>query len=294
MTTGYCSLTYADTYRSQGEILELGSSRAVMLKRPIADTAFFDVCSIYPFLTCIDPYYLMSDVFDVFKKHRPVSALIITDPLVGGVSEDRIPLQPYKQHHVCTLNKYSIKDLPENHRRNIRKAQKSLQVMIEHPPQVDNTWLHIYADIYKNLIQRHNIKPTANTFYQKEHFRTLMGAPGAVLFKCLDGEYVVNTSLFYITGKNAYYHLSCQSENGYKLQSNFLMMHTAIEYFASLGLDRLEIGATADGASTDGLARFKAGFGDDVLWNYIGRSILRADIYEQLGGTGEFFPAYRG
>ena len=105
----------------------------------------------------------------------------------------------------------------------------------------------------------------------------------------------INYSLFYMDGDNVYYHLSAQSPEGYKKNSNFIMMDYAIRFFKNLGFDQLELGASPDGDSGSGLKRFKGGFANRVLPNKIIKLIHNKEIYDRLskGKEGDFFPLYR-
>lgn len=280
---GYSSEQYISVYGDE----QIGVSSLV--KRVIPNTEYFDISSVYPFLgTNLDKYHYIPE--------EAVSATIITNPIGGSIELGSNPNKViYKSHSVVNLAEYDFKNLPENHKRNIKKSNVYVEVAtnpIDWLPSVDHT--------YKNLIRKHNI--TGLTAYNRQQLATLLQVPGAVLFigsdvansdYCGRGE-IVNYTLFYVMGNDAYYHFSCQTDFGYQLNSNFALMHQALLFFKNLGLDRVEIGAVPDGGSA-GLARFKQGFATHQVNNYIEKRILRPDIYDILSKDkqGDYFPLYR-
>jgi hypothetical protein len=296
VTQGYASQEYQNVYAKHGEI------KNGFVHRQIPETSYVDRISVYPFFS-----------EHILHEHsNEITTTLITDPLGDHFNLARFCLahngylkhqEVYKEHAVVDLAKFDESKLPENHKRNIKKCDKN----------------HIYTEVvanpegyakyacvgYKNLIKRHNISPDAWTHYSKEQIWDLvLKVPGAVLFNTMQNsdEYdredsLLGLALFYIQGSSIYYHASFPySEDFYKLQANFDTMFTAIKFFKALGLDRLEIGSVPDGASGEGLRRFKHGFANMNLNNYIYKIIHQPSTYEELSKnkTTTMFPAYRG
>lgn len=276
--TGYASELYKSVYYNDSVT---GYNESTLIQRRIANTGYYDLASVYPFSV---------DSLDLFAPPRDaITTTVITNPLGNNstmIGED------YKLHAVAECNLFRMAILPENHRRNIKKCQVQALTLVSISP-ADNA--DDLINLYPNLIKRHNINGV--TAYTPDQLRTLLKVPGAVLFKVRCVEYgIVNVSLFYIYKDDAYYHLSCQSDHGYKINSNFLMMYDAIRFFKSLGLNRVEIGSHPDGAINDGLARFKTGFSTCTLPNQIFKYIHKPDIYAKLcvdRDLNGYFPAYR-
>lgn len=302
MLKGYCSKEYRSVYgesllypREEGNLVLDG----LLLKRSISND-LFDLSNVYPFFTNYNNCSL-SDLYEKAKESQAVSLVLITDPLnpiyMDLSTGPDIQIDSFKLHYICNLKNYEFRKLPENHRRNINKSKKeNLLVIPSIIEDVEKEAKSIF-DIYQNLVTRHSIKGV--TDYSVQQIEKLISVPGTFLFKVYDSVgHLINASIFYISGEigNIYYHLSCQTEEGYKLNSNFLMMHTAIALFKQLGFNKLELGAGADGKSSEGLCRFKEGFSTETIKNLIIKIVLRQEIYNKLSENKNtaFFPAYRG
>lgn len=289
--TGYASLEYIDVYNQQPLIHKMLADDydigyVGLIKRPIPNTEYYDIASIYPF--CVD-----QGAAEFHYAFEAVTSTIITDPLCDTYFYD---YEKYKDHAVVKLKDYDFTKMPDNHKRNIKKYRAGSRDGFCYTEVCINPTYHAGSlqGIYPNLIKKHNI--TGATAYTNNQLKKLLEVPGTVLFKVFSGSQIINVSLFYIYNNNAYYHLSCQTDEGYKNQSNFTMMYDAIMFFKSLGLGYLEIGASPDGAKSNGLKRFKEGFATEIRNNYIIKRIHRPDIYEQLCYNrvdNGFFPLYR-
>ncbi len=173
MKTGYSSYQYKQIYSKHGRIF----SDSIIRKIP--GTEYYDSINVYPFL--------IGSVYDFNAYGFPViTTTIISNPLL---KEDSGEI--FKQHAVVDLQKYDEKQLPENHKRNIKKG-KGLNISHINitKEEIDNLNLN-----YSNLIQRHNISPEAWTYYSKAQLELLATVPGAFVFKVDDG---ANYSIFYI------------------------------------------------------------------------------------------------
>lgn len=293
---GYASPEYQQVYAKYGEISGPG-----YINRQIPGTDFIDRISVYPFMPVrLDEYFIY------FNPRKSISDFIITDPLKDDYISEKdlwrmknrgfqgtVTKEKYKDHAVVKLKDFDENKLPENHKRNIKKSVAegtSIQIcrnLFKHTDMFDFT--------YKTLKERHKIADNAWTNYSKEQLDQLLKVPGAVLFRA-DHNMLAGYDLFYIQSDCVYYHIGCLSNRGYEVRANFLMMFEAIKFFKSLGLDRLEIGSVPDGASGDGLRRFKMGFANMSLPNYVYKIVHNKEVYEELskGRDNSFFPNYRG
>lgn len=284
---GYASPEYQQVYAKHGEV------RDGMIYRQIPGTPYTDRISVYPFYP----------LEDVAKSHtNEITTTLITDPLTEHYSPITCFLklrykssqEKYKDHAVVKLKDFDESKLPENHKRNIKKCNKECYVDVVTNKQ---TQLDFFNKCYENLKARHNISENAWTNYSMTDLHTLMNVPGAVLFKSSWEEFqTLGYDLFYIQSDCVYYHIGCLSESGYDHKANFLMMFEAIKFFKGLGLDRLEIGSVPDGASGDGLRRFKQGFANMSLPNHIYKIIHNKGLYGELSKGKEDsvrFPKYR-
>jgi len=313
---GYSSRQYKEVFKDRGTILD--DSYPPLIQ--VGPTLY----SIYPFST---KTITRVPFACTYKNQGLVAGVFVTDPLspdynqktgyftsdynfcLESMSEiEGVTVKPYKTHAIVDLQSYDSSKLPENHRRNIKKASTGgyhhgdrdwLSVEVCTIPQ---HYSKLVMSLYSNLKDRHTISSDSWTNYSLEQIEILLIVPGAVLFKTVrhDGMFgqsveIVNYSLFYIDGNNVYYHLSCQSDTGYKMNSNFLMMDTAIKFFKGLGLNKLELGGAADGTSGEGLWRFKKGFANETKQNHIIKVIYDKDHYNGMCEGKEDngrFPAY--
>lgn len=299
ISQGYASDLYKNIYLKENDLLFDD-----FIERRI-DENYSDLVSVYPF-SMHDKYLLWSIPNEnCGRSFGFVSGTFITNPLhsVSGQDCD----EKYKEHYIVDLQKFSFDKLPENHKRNIKKQFKArddglgfLTTQVETNPEGMEPLVH---NVYDNLIKRHKIRESAWTHYSKSQIRDLLRVPGAVLFSTkysFDdwhiGSQVVNYTLFYIDGSDVYYHIGCQTDKGYEMNSNFMAIFTAIIFFKNLGLDRLLLGSVPDGESGEGLRRFKSGFSTSSKWNHIIKVIYNPEVYAKLseGKSGDFFPAYRG
>lgn len=314
MKTGYQSQSYIDAYRLAGQDIRSLDIGEHVVVRPIEGTDHYDLTNVYPFFchgysndAAIQLLHQLA-----LAKLSPVSITLIGDPFNPPLFSHWLYKSPrdaylhygepvtdfksqcvrdYKVHSIRDLDTYVIEALPENHRRNIRSAVKAGLAVhsIASPADLaENVF-----EVYQNLVERHKIEGQTN--YTLEQFKLLLGAPGALLFEVTSGSEVLNYSLFYRSGDKVYYHLSCQTEIGYALKSNFLMMHYAFKCFRTWGFEAVEIGGTPDGSESSGLSRFKSGFANRSVTNKIYNIILEPQIYKELskGKTGDFLPKYR-
>jgi len=211
-----------------------------------------------------------------------------------GLSNVKHTYEKYKKHHIADLKKYKEANLPENHRRNIKKAYRAGSVYMNMQPNVMGRAAMAHG-IYQNLVARHEIPDQWFTNYDQKQFEMLLEVPGAVLFQYNGPDGVEGISLFYFNGENVYYHLSAQTQLGYDSASMFAMMDTAFNFFRRLGASRILLGSVPETGS-EGLERFKSGFCDQWKTNRILKCIFDPDLYNELSKdkSGDYFPLYRG
>lgn len=273
MRQGYESDRYIETYLGDGVLRFQDTS----LLSCSLNEDYCDLRSVYPFSEAdIDEYDLRGFI----------SAMVISNPL----KPFRAPIDSitavYKQHSVVDLQKYDPDKLPENCRRILKKSK--LEIHNLNPTQHTDR----VAEVYKNLIQRHQIQHT--TDYTRRQFDNLLIAEGAVLLGNWHQNEYIGFNLYYISGEDVYYHLSAQTEASYALKSNHQMMNESILMFKSMGFGRLLLGSVPDGGS-EGLKRFKTAYSHYERQNFISKKLINPSIYAKLseGMEGNFFPLYR-
>jgi hypothetical protein len=283
MKQGYISQEYISAFLTNGVKQH---QETPLLERSIEGTEHYDVCNIYPF--CVGFSSTEWDARDA------VSVTIVTDPLDKYTYEPDFTIfdseEVYKNHSVVDLKQYSFGGLPTNLKRNLRKSDFEVSIVLEPVSYTETLY-----DLYQNLVERHNISAGAVTNYTKAQIKCFLDTPGAVLVKAVKDSTILGLSLYYVIGDDCYYVLSTQGKIGLDLKSNFLTMHKSILFFKSIGLNRLEIGSSADGSGGEGLIRFKSSFATYQTNNYILRLVQNREVYDKLseGKSGDFFPVYR-
>jgi hypothetical protein len=182
-----------------------------------------------------------------------------------------------------------------HHRRNARKALNQFIVeRCEYPGDFLDEWV----ELYQTLVERHNI--TGIAAFSRDSFARQFQVPGLVAFRAVRNDKTEGMVLWYVQANRGYYHLGAYSPIGYELRASFALFSAAIEYFAVLGLEWLNLGAGA-GAGTgaeSGLNRFKQGWSTGVRTAYFCGRIFDRDRYQEIvqsrrAQSTDYFPAYR-
>jgi len=295
---GYLSEYYAHSLAEFGQPKYLPNSKGWILQRGIHATPYADAMTCYPLFCCHHWEQLPTDLAAIDDL---VSLGIVTDPF-GDYDEAYLRdtfhhlVFPYKQHFVTDLSKDPATYISKHHNRNIRKAERQVEVQRELHPSV---YLDDWVRLYDNLIQRHQIEGIAQ--FSRQSFKQQLTVPGLVMFRAIANNETVGMMLWYVQNAIAYYHLGAYSDLGYDLRASYALVHAAIQHFQSHDVAWLSFGAGA-GASNDGtsgLDRFKKGWATDVrpvgFCGYIfdraryNLLVKERNITEPIA----FFPAYR-
>lgn len=296
MTSGYLLSQYAETLSEHGSVQRLPHSGGQLLVRQISDTDKADAMGCYP-LFCCENWDRLSDDLEELKG-KLVSVALVTDPF-GRVNVEKLQhcfpdkMFHFKDHFIVDLGGET--KISSNHRRNLEKASREITVEVS---ELDESVLEDWIKFYDVLIARHQIKGI--TAFSRQSFEMLFKVPGLTAFRAIHNGEAVGMTLWITQGDLGYYHLGAYSERGYELGASFPIFHTAIEYFRSQGLRKLNLGAGAGiGAKQqDGLSRFKQGWANETLPVYFCGRIFDRDRYLKLASdngspANGYFPAYR-
>jgi len=293
---GYHSRIYAEAFSEFGEPVYLPNCDGWILKRKIPNTEYYDAMHCYPYLVCSYPDCLIDDI-KALRDKNIISLTLILQPMfdikILQDNEDFFDAHfIFKHHFLIDLSQQGF--VHKSHRRNIKKAKKTIKALWVDP----NTKAKEWKSFYDVLINRHDIKGML-TFSEKS-FEKQLAVPGAKMVCAHDGENFVGALIWYVTQNVAYYHLGAYSEGGYKKNASFALFDASIDYFRERGISTLFLGAgagiTNDG--TDGLTRFKLGWSTGITPVMFVGKIFDEKVYKQLinkGGLGEvnYFPKYR-
>lgn len=292
---GYLSEAYAASLGFAGKALRLERSGAHLIEREIPGTSARDAMAPYPILCCRDWTRLGEDL-DALEGQL-VSVTAVTDPFAKVDPRELADAfgalcRPFKQHAVIDLERDPETSVSSHHRRNVRKALRSLEVEVCEKP-LDR--LDEWCALYDGLIERHEIRGIAA--FSRESFRDQLAVPGLQLLRACSGDETVGMILWYLHDDVGYYHLAAYSEEGYRSRASFALFWRSIELFRGR-VRWLGLGAQAGtgGDAGDGLSRFKAGWGSEARDAYLCGRILDAERYAELAGDRDaeaYFPAYR-
>lgn len=298
-TSGYLHPLYAQSLREFGEPVELPASKGWILKRPIPGTALFDGMGCYPIFMCENWSNLEKDM--EFIASQLVSIALVTDPF-GQYTQQELRrhfnsvARPYKEHFVVDLQRRPEEFVSRHHQRNSKKALEVVRIEVcKEPIQILDEW----DTLYKNLIERHNIKGVAK--FSRKSFAKQLIVPGLTAFRALHENQTVGILLWYLISDIGYYHLGAYSDKGYELNASFALFWTLLHYFANSGLRWLSLGAGAgaEGDRDDGLTRFKRGWSTETRTTYFCGRIFDPANYRRITSIRQnlinttYFPAYR-
>jgi len=296
--TGYLHAGYAESLSQFGTPRQLPRSGGWILERNIPGFPERDAMGCYPLLACRDWAALEADLKDLHGEL--VSLAVVADPF-GSHGEDRLRrcfpdvMFAYKDHFVVDLSVPIHDRVSPHHRRNVARAQKSVDVRrCEDPSRALATWTALY-DV---LIERHGIE--GMRAFSRRSFAAQLSVPGMTAFEAVHRDRTVGMLLWYVQDSVAYYHLGAHNDVGYERRASFALFWFAVEYFARCGLRWLDLGAGSGTKQTaDGLTRFKRGWSTGIRPAFFCGRILDPTAYRAIArakgipaGT-DYFPAYR-
>jgi hypothetical protein len=295
---GYLHKDYANSLAEFGSLIKLPRCRGWILKRQIPDISYCDAMGCYPFFACRDWSQLHADIEDL--RNDVICLSLVTDPF-GDYDETYLHrcfedvVTPFKKHYIIDLNRPMETYVSDHHQRYSRKALQDLYVeRCQNPTEFIDDW----AKLYKNLIDRHNIKGI--TAFSKSSFAKQLRVPGIVVFRAAVEGTTIGMLLWYVRNGVGYYHLGAYSNRGYEMRASFALFRFAIEYFTKDNLQWINLGAGAgvERNSEDGLSRFKRGWSTGTLTAYFCGRIFNHRVYESIvakKGVADtnYFPEYR-
>ena len=297
--TGYMHPEYAQSLAEFGIPRELPTCKGWILQRQIPGFLYYDGMGCYPLFSCQDWTQLLVDLEDIGTNL--ISLSMVTDPFgeydvayLRRCFRDKV--LPFKDHFVIDLRREMNTYVSDHHRRNARRGCKHVCVeLCEDPEKRGSEWISLYSA----LIGKHNIAGLAAL--SPVALKKQLEVPGMVMFRATYGEATVGMILWYVQESRGYYHLGAYSDTGYELRASFALFWYAIEYFATAGIQWLDLGAGAgirNSSAEDGLARFKRGWSTGTRTAYFcGRIFDRTRYLEVTRNKGalssDYFPTYR-
>jgi hypothetical protein len=295
---GYLSPLYAESLAEFGTPLHLPRCDGWLLVRPIPHTEDHDAIGCYPLFNCRDWSAFGGDLDELAAQAVAVS--LVVDPFSGT---DATQLgawfpdvcRPFKEHAVVDFGRDWRQAISPHHRRNVRAAARRVEVERCSDP---SAWLETWIELYEHLIRRHDLCGIAR--FSRASFSRQLRVPGIVAFRAFVGTQTVGMLLWYIRDTVASYHLGAFSPLGYASRAAFALFDASLGDLASRGVRWAGLGAGAgwQGATDDGLSRFKNGWANDrrTAW-FCGRILARGKYARLIASrkvtVPDYFPNYR-
>jgi Acetyltransferase (GNAT) domain len=297
MAEGYCHRQYAESFAEVGQPLELRNCGGWLLERHIPGSTLRDAMGCYPLFDCCNWPDLPLDLSGLAESLISVS--LVVNPFADVAETDLRRwfdvVIPFKQHYVTDLRRPAADFIGGQHRRNLQRARRLVQVdACQTPLDLLDEW----CDLYGHLAARHDI--SGLRAFSRTAFEKQLGVPGLTMFRALVDDEIVGLHLWYVHDRVAYGHLGATSTRGYEVMASYPLYWHAIEHFRER-IDWLDLGGGAgisEGESLDGLKQFKAGWATGTRQAFLCGRVLQPETYDRLSADRTtskttYFPAYR-
>lgn len=293
----YAHAQYAHSLAEFGSPRKLTASGGWVLIRDIPGAGGLrDAMGCYPLFACPNWAGLPEDI-EALRADGVVSLVLVADPLTSPPADllawtfDGV-CRPFKTHYLVDLQEGSSLNISEHHRREISRSagRLSLEVCGETAACLED-WNTLYAI----LVKRRYIKGFAA--FSPEAFAVQFMMQETLVTRALDDEGTTVAMQVWMHDRDkAWYHLSAQSESGYRLSAGFTLMEKSLELLRDRGVKTVDLGSGQGLTENpqDGLSRFKAGWATRTTRAWLCGSVLDRAAYAALAPVGSaYFPAYR-
>ncbi|MCJ8152373.1 peptidogalycan biosysnthesis protein [Chryseobacterium sp. SSA4.19] len=277
--------------------------------RPIQDTAFFDVTSVYGYAGPVhkfgesyDPVELLlffkTNFVAFCKEHNIVSVFSRLHPLI----DQKTILEGLGE--IVDLNKtvsIDLKKSAEEQRKEYRKSLKSelnqlgrKEIYVKEADSQEET--DQFISIYYETMDR--VHAASNYYFSKEYFYEFLNNPDfkSKLLIAVKNEKVIAGAIFTLTEKIMQYHLAGTTEEFIPETPMKLILNEARLLGNETTAEDLHLGGGVGGQDDDSLFRFKSAFSKNFKQFSVWKFIVDQEIYDELSKDKthpSFFPLYR-
>jgi hypothetical protein len=138
-----------------------------------------------------------------------------------------------------------------------------------------------FIKLYKKTMRKN--KAGDFYFFDDSYFEELMKIDSIELYEVKYKDKIVSMGIFIFDKEIAYYHLSANSQESYKLNANYFLLNQIFYLAKDRGVKSFILGGGAGSSPEDGLLRFKKKFSSNVTPFNIGGMIHNEEIYEKYG-----------
>ena len=297
---------------------EEGKSRHLipLVKRPVGQHYLHDLVSPYGYPGMLSNQKLSADeaaaLFNRFhfeaKQEGYVSSFVRLNPISNawdfketGEQQTKPFSQVFHGQTVSVNLKPSLKTIRQNFSENHKRNLKTLK---HQGYRLDfNEWAYLgeFIEVYRQTMTRKSAYPYY--FFPSGYFENLKELLGErlVFVTITDKDKrLVSGGLFTHFDKIMQYHLGATLTEALEHSPSKMMMDESIVYGKKHGAEMLHVGGGFSANTSDGLFRFKKGFGSHLHPFSTLRFIHHPDIYEKLVQDknrkifdASFFPEYR-
>ena len=171
-------------------------------------------------------------------------------------------------------------ELASNHRRNINKARK-LAVTTTHT--TDQSATHAHASLMHASMQRRSARGESVPVlaaHDTGDDRALLASGAARLYQASYGGSVVSSLMVLVCASGAYYQSAGTSPEGMEIGASTFLISQVIRDLAEEGKTVFNLGGA--GPESEGLRRFKAGFGAQPVALAAGAYQIASPMHERL------------
>lgn len=287
-----------------------------LIKRSIGNNYLHDLVSPYGYPGLVSNHKLqVGDAVALFrrfhaeaKKEGFVSSFVRLNPISNAwdfkeaAEHNILPFKQVFHGETVSVNlEPSIKairhNFSENHKRNLKK----LKLQGYHLDFNNWGYLDEFIEIYRQTMTRKSAYPYY--FFPSGYFEKLKDILGErlVFVTITDGNNrLVSGGLFTHFDKIMQYHLGATLTEAMEYSPSKMMMDESIVYGKNKGAEMLHVGGGFSANTSDGLFRFKKGFGSHLHPFSTLRFVHQPEIYEKLVQDKKrrkldagFFPEYR-
>jgi len=305
----YYNKEYISLYLNEGdEIIEFSYSengkifynvgikrRITSISNVLIDDPYYDVETVYGyggFYTNTHDNSFLDKAVKLYKEfcieNRIVAEFIRFNPLnpyIGHLSNYLDFFEHNRDVVVVDLNlkeEEIMKNYSSRTRDYIRRLLKdnSYKTEILESEDSKNKMVEKFYDLYYQTMQKN--KAEKFYYFDKYYFKGLNKLSFSKLFVVYKDDEIISMAYFLEGDKVAYYHLSANDPLKYSLRGNYLALHEAINYYASMKKKYLILGGGRSKRPDDGLFVFKRKFSKKTLPFYIGGKIYIEDKYKEF------------
>jgi sugar O-acyltransferase (sialic acid O-acetyltransferase NeuD family) len=188
------------------------------------------------------------------------------------------------------------KDYTPTTRNILRKASEAMRL------EISNDVVQFF-DMYNKTMLSNNA--SSEYSFSLDYFKNLNSLDGVLLFAVTHADVVVGMSFIIHSGKLAHYHLSANSDEGYRVGANYFLLDAICDYFKKHipDLQSFHLGGGRTSHIDDSLLKFKSKFSTTQKNFYIAGKIHNRKMYDDLirsyalkhshSSSNKYFLAYR-